>query len=113
LHHSCGSVFNLIDAIIECGVDILNPIQPKARDMSPENLKKNFKKRIVFHGGIDTQELLPFCDDEQIESEVMDTIRILNEDGGYILSAAHNIQPDVPPGKVAVMLKAAAKYREI
>lgn len=113
LHHSCGSVYGLIDDLIGCGVDILNPIQPKARDMSPEKLKIRFGGRVVFHGGIDTQELLPYGSDEDIERQVYETIRILNADGGYIFAAAHNIQPDVDPHKVAVMLEAAAKYREL
>jgi len=113
LHHSCGSVFSLIDDIMDCGVDILNPIQPKARDMSPENLKRQYGGKIVFHGGVDTQELLPYGSDEQIEQHVHDSIRVLNADGGYIFAAAHNIQPDVQPGKIEVMLRAAAKYRTL
>lgn len=28
LHHSCGSVYDIIDDLIYAGVDILNPIQP-------------------------------------------------------------------------------------
>lgn len=34
-HHSCGSIIPIIEDLIEIGVDILNPIQPKAKDMSP------------------------------------------------------------------------------
>jgi len=113
LHHSCGSVFSLIDEIAGCGVDILNPIQPKARHMSPEKLKERFGKRIVFHGGIDTQELLPYGTAQQIEQQVSESIRVLNEDGGYIFAAAHNIQPDVKPEKLDIMLTTAAKCREL
>ena len=56
LHHSCGSVFPLIGELIDAGVEILNPIQPKATYMEPSNLKNNYGDRIVFHGGIDTQD---------------------------------------------------------
>jgi len=36
-------------------VDILNPIQPKAKDMEPEKLKKAYGGgMIVFHDSIDT-----------------------------------------------------------
>ncbi len=110
LHHSCGSVFTLIDDLIDCGVDILNPIQPKAAQMNPENLKKTFGDRIVFHGGIDTQEILPFGTKESVEEVVRETIGIMNRDGGYIFAAAHNIQEDVPPANVAYMYEAARKY---
>ena len=111
LHHSCGSVYRLIDDLVDCGVEILNPIQPKAADMQPRGLKAAYGEKIVFHGGIDTQELLPFASESQIEEAVHETIEILNRDGGYIFAAAHNIQPDVNPRSLTVMLNAARKYR--
>ena len=58
-HHTCGSVFHLIPHLIEAGVDILNPIQPHAKDMEPQKLKAAYGDKLVFHGGIDTQQLLP------------------------------------------------------
>ena len=109
LHHSCGSVYMLLDDLIDSGVEILNPIQPKAKDMGPERLKSEFGDRIVFHGGIDTQELLPFLDEQRIREEVAKTIDIMIQDGGYIFAAAHNIQEDVAPEKLTVMLETARK----
>ncbi len=76
---------------MDCGVEILNPIQPKAADTQPRGLKAAYGEKIVFHGGIDTQELLPFASESQIEETVHETIEILNRDGGYIFAAAHNI----------------------
>lgn len=110
LHHSCGSVFPIINDLIDCGIDILNPIQPKAKDMQPEKLKKTYGSKIVFHGGIDTQDILPFGSKESIEATVKETIDIMNRDGGYIFAAAHNIQEDVPPQNLVYMLEAANKY---
>jgi uroporphyrinogen decarboxylase len=110
LHHSCGSVFPIIEDLIDCGVNILNPIQPGAKDMQPENLKKTYGSRIVFHGGIDTQEILPFGTKESIEKTVKDTIEVMNRDGGYIFAAAHNIQEDVPPQNLVYMVEAARKF---
>ena len=107
LHHSCGSVFQIIGDLIDAGVEILNPIQPKATEMSPANLKQHYGNRIVFHGGIDTQEILPFGTKESIEQAVRETIGIMNDKGGYIFAAAHNIQEDVPPQNLAAMLEAA------
>ena len=110
LHHSCGSVFPIIGDLIDCGVDILNPIQPKAGDMQPQKLKAAYGDRIVFHGGIDTQEILPFGTKSGIEDAVKQTIEALHQDGGYIFAAAHNIQEDVPPENLVYMLEAARKY---
>jgi uroporphyrinogen decarboxylase len=110
LHHSCGSVFHIIGELIDSGVEILNPIQPKAQDMEPERIKRRYGEKIVFHGGIDTQEILPFGTKERIEEVVESTIRIMNTNGGYIFAAAHNIQEDVPPQNLVYMLEAARKY---
>ena len=107
LHHSCGSVFEIIDELIACGVEILNPIQPKARGMDFTALKNRFGDEITFHGGIDTQAILPFGTKEEIEAEVQRAISILGRDGGYIFAAAHNIQEDVNPENLVTMFEAA------
>lgn len=110
LHHSCGSVYPIINDLIDIGVDILNPIQPKAKYMEAERLKKEFGSRIVFHGGFDTQELLPYGNKQSIENEVKRVIDIMAKDGGYIFAAAHNIQEDVPMENIVYMLEAAKEY---
>ena len=110
LHHSCGSVFPIIEELIECGVDILNPIQPKAKNMEPWRLKETYGDKIIFHGGIDTQDILPNGTKEIIEAAVKETIEIMEKDGGYLFAAAHNIQEDVPPQNIICMFEAARKY---
>ncbi len=109
LHHSCGNVFPLIPSLIGCGVEILNPIQPTCPQMSPECLKAAFGSSIVFHGGLDTQSVLPFGGRESIEEAVHKTVSAMNADGGYIFAAAHNIQDDVPPENVIIMFEAARR----
>ena len=52
-HHSCGSVYRLMDDICDMGVDILNPIQPGAAEMEPERLKQGYGSRLIFWGGLD------------------------------------------------------------
>lgn len=74
LHHSCGSVYPVIADLAAAGVDILNPIQPKAKDMSPQKLKQAYGDLIVFHGGVDTQDILPFGTVESIRSSVCHTV---------------------------------------
>lgn len=106
-HHTCGSVYRLLEDIIDMGVDILNPIQPGAFEMEPERLKGRYGDRLTFWGGIDEQNLLSHGTPEQVISEVKRVISIMNADGGYIMSASHNIQPDVPVENIAAMFSAA------
>ena len=99
-HHTCGSVFRLIPSLIDCGVDILNPIQPNAFEMEPERLKSEYGGQISFWGGIDTQDLLVNGSPEQVKAEVERILAVFGTDGGYILSPAHCIQEDVPARNV-------------
>jgi len=103
LYHCCGSVYQLIPEFVDCGVQILNPIQPQARDMEPERLKRNFGKKLCFHGGIDIQKLLPFSKPEEVKEQVKRILGTMAPGGGYILAPSHHIQGDIPPENVNTM----------
>ncbi len=109
-HHTCGSVYDLVEDLIDCGVDVLNPVQPLAKNMKPEKLKPKFGKRICFHGGIDEQYVLPRGTVEEVREEVRRKINGFAKGGGYILSPAHCIQPDVPPENIVAMYDAAYEF---
>lgn len=104
--HSCGSILGIIPDFIEIGLDILNPIQPLAKGMEPGYLKKTYGKDLVFFGGIDVQELLPYSTPQKIKDEVKRIAEILGKDGGFIAAPAHNIQPDTPVENVLAMFEA-------
>ena len=108
--HSCGSVYEIISDLIEIGVDILNPVQPLAKNMEPWRLKKEFGRDLTFCGGIDIQELLPHKTAEQVKRGVKETIQIYTPGGGYILGPSHNIEPDTPPENIVAMYEAAQEY---
>ena len=110
LHHSCGNVSSLIPDLIDCGVDILNPIQPCAKEMDPRKLKEAYGANIVFHGGCDTQKLLPFGTEETIREGVFQLLEAMFRDGGYVFAAAHNLQDDVPPENILYMFQAARAF---
>lgn len=101
--HTCGSVWDLLDDLIEIGVEVLNPIQVAAAKMDTIQLKKRYGKHLSFWGAIDTQHILPHGAKEDVEREVKRRIGHLARGGGYILSAVHNIQPDVPPSNIVTM----------
>lgn len=108
--HSCGDVYPFIPFFIECGIDILNPVQPRATEMDRFRLKKEFGDKICFHGNIDIQHVLPFGTEKEIEEELKNAIRALAPGGGYCVSPAHNVQGDVPAKNLVTMIEAARKY---
>jgi uroporphyrinogen decarboxylase len=108
-HHTCGSVYDLVPDLIEAGVEILNPIQPGAHKMEPERLKADFGDRLCFHGGFDTQQVLPFGSEDDIRREIARVMDAMKPGGGYIFSAAHNIQDDVPAANVVTLFREARR----
>lgn len=109
-YHSCGSVYDLINDLIDIGVDTLNPIQVNAKNMDPLKLKTEFGNRISFWGGIDTQHVLPFGTQDEVRNAVRLMIDSLGKGGGYIVNSVHNIQPDVPPENIVAMFDEAKSY---
>lgn len=93
--HSCGAVGELIPEFIECGVDVLEPLQ-KVRGLEVETLARLYGGKIAFHGGVDTQGLLPFGTAEQVRTQTERIIRTLGANGGYILMASQSFESDVP-----------------
>lgn len=113
MHHSCGAIFDLVPDLTEIGVRILNPIQPAAAGMQARRLKECYGQRIVFHGGLDTQQVLPSNDPRLIGEAVRDLLEAMHpwRDGGFIFAPAHNIQPDVSPAAIAAMYDAVRGQR--
>jgi uroporphyrinogen decarboxylase len=105
-HHSCGSIFELLDKIIACGVDILNPIQTSAEGMVPAELKRHFGDRLVFWGGVDVQSFLRLATPEMVREGVKSLIEELGRDGGYVIAPAHNMQDDIPPENIIAWVEA-------
>lgn len=103
LFHSCGNVASFLPDLIAAGVDILDPIQPVAPEMEPERLRAEYGGRLCFHGGLDTQRLLPFGSPEEVRAEAARYCATLGADGGYILAPAHLFQPDVRPENILAM----------
>ncbi|TKJ47566.1 hypothetical protein CEE34_03265 [Candidatus Aerophobetes bacterium Ae_b3a] len=104
--HTCGGVRELIPDLIEIGLDILNPIQTRAKGMDPKKLKKEFGKDICFHGSIDIQKTLPFGTPDEIKRTVNSHIKTLGEGGGFILAPSHNLQMDIPIDNIIAIYEA-------
>ncbi len=106
LLHSCGSVKAFIPDFIEAGIDILNPVQPLAKDMQPARLKAEFGQAISFLGGVDVQQTMrgPV---EGVRAEVRKRIEELGPGGGFILAPSHNFSDDIPLENILAFFETA------
>lgn len=109
--HSCGAIEGFIDAFIDAGFDVLNPVQCSAAGMDPENLKRKYGDRIVFWGaGVDTQKTLPFGNPEEVRREVLERCRIFSPGGGFVFNAIHNVQAKTPIANMVALVDAVKEF---
>ncbi|MFX0087928.1 MAG: uroporphyrinogen decarboxylase family protein [Candidatus Hodarchaeota archaeon] len=109
--HSCGSIFPIIDDLIEIGFDILNPLQPQAKNMDHQKIKEKFGKKLCLHGGVDIQRVMPRSTQEEVQQEIQSVLTTLGVDKtGYILATAHNILADVPAENINAYISSPRIY---
>jgi len=110
MHHTCGSVRPLIPDFINAGLDILQSLQPRARDMDLAELKREFGRDLCFHGSLDIQETMPRGTPEDVRAEVKARMAAGKPGGGFIISTAHNLLPDVPLSNILALYDACREF---
>jgi uroporphyrinogen decarboxylase len=110
MHHTCGSVRPLIPDLIECGLDILQSLQPRARDMELADLKREFGRDLCFHGSMDIQQTMPQGSPDDVRTEVRQRMEAGKGGGGFIVCTAHNLLPDVPVDNILALYDAIRDY---
>lgn len=108
--HTCGSVYQYIPDLIEIGIQILNPLQPLAKNMEPWRLKGEFGRDIAFLGGFDTQLLLPNGSPDENVNGVKKLLKEYAPGGGFVFAASINIQADTPAENIVAAFDAALEY---
>jgi len=110
--HNCGSIYDFIPGLIDCGVDILNPVQFTAKNMEPEKLKKEFGKDICFWGGgVDTQHVLPFGTEEDVRKQVRENAKMFSKGGGFVFNTVHCVQAGVPVKNIIAAFDEINKFK--
>lgn len=109
--HSCGGIYPIIPDIIECGVEVLNPIQPAAKGMDRRKIKAEFGKELVFHGSIDQQNILVFGKPEDVVRETRECMEALGKGGGYIVAPSHALETDIPTENVLALYGTALLHQ--
>ncbi|HUV06319.1 MAG TPA: uroporphyrinogen decarboxylase family protein, partial [Spirochaetia bacterium] len=94
LYHSDGDMEEVIPQLIECGIDILNPIQSACMD--PARIKRLYGDRLTFHGTISVQDTVPNGSVQDVRDEVSLRLTTVGRDGGFIVSPENSIPYDAP-----------------
>jgi hypothetical protein len=107
LFHSDGNLDLIMDGLVGAGIDALNPIDVNA-GMNLANLHRKYP-RLVFMGGIDVANLLPFGKPAEIKDAVN---KAIEDTGGRILvGSSTEVGNSVPLENYLAMREAVMGYR--
>jgi len=88
---------------VAIGIDVLNPIQWRCRGMDRATPARDFGRRVVFHGGMDNQQTLPFSSPADVRREVEENIALFSTCKGYVVAPCHNIQANTPTENIVTL----------
>jgi uroporphyrinogen decarboxylase len=105
-YHTDGAARALLKPILDCGVDVLNPIQHACPGMDMAELKKEFGHRVIFHGGVDNQFALPRGTPDDVRRETLHCLATLGKGReGFICCSCHNVQAGTPLNNIFAMIE--------
>ena len=101
----------IFEDIINCGVDVLNPIESTTSNPDYDIFKLNEKygDKITFCGNL-SPIMLAIGEISEIETYAKRLIRELAPGGGYIFSSGHSINPAVTVDRFEAMQNIKRKY---
>jgi uroporphyrinogen-III decarboxylase len=90
---SDGNIYAIIDALLDCGINSIYPMEPAA-GMDIVELRKKYGKKLMMAGGIDKHVLRETKDD--IRKELEYKMQPLMQQGGIIFGIDHRIPNGTP-----------------
>ncbi len=83
--HSCGRINELLDDLIDCGVEVINMQQPNV--VGIDEISERFRGRVCFESIVDTQTTLPRGSYDEIRAQARALLEKWGTpDGGFIAS---------------------------
>ncbi|MCW5943802.1 MAG: hypothetical protein KIS66_16340 [Fimbriimonadaceae bacterium] len=106
-YHSDGDVREILEDLIEIGVDAINPLQPEC--MPAGAVAATFGDRLGFWGMIGTQTTMPFGTPDDVRRAVEGVADLVRAGRIAIAAPTHVLEPDVPYRNIEAFVEAARK----
>ena len=90
--HSCGNGEAVFDDLIECGLDVINPLEAKS-GLDVRTLKNRYGSCLAFYGNIDVIAMTE--SEEAVGREITAKLESFRTGGGYIAHSDHSIPPEI------------------
>ena len=108
--HTCGSSSWAFDDFIEMGIQVVDTLQPEAKDMAPAYLKSTWGGRLAFHGCISTAGPVAYGSVQDVVDDCRETLETMMPGGGYCFAPTHALQDNSPTKNVVAMYESAHQY---
>lgn len=110
--HTCGNVTAIIGDLIECGLNVLHPLQKRTMDW--EAVAEQWKGKVAFWVGMDVQDTLINGTPEDVRREV----RLMRDTfdspgGGFLYAAGNGIVGGTPLENIDAFLDECATYQNL
>ncbi|MHC4166167.1 MAG: uroporphyrinogen decarboxylase family protein [Planctomycetota bacterium] len=105
--HSCGNGEPVYEDLIQCGVEVINPLEAKS-GLDVRELKKSYGDRLTFFGNIDVRAMAGSPED--IENEIRAKLTAAGQNGGYIYHSDHSVPPEVSFEQYQLAMKFVREY---
>ncbi|MCD6505729.1 hypothetical protein J7M22_03795 [Candidatus Poribacteria bacterium] len=107
--HSCGNNTEVLEDLIEVGVDVFHPVQKGTMD--EVSVARKFGDRLSFLVGIDVQHILQERNPEGVREEVRYLIDLFDRpEGGMCIAAGNGIVAGTPFENIRAFLDEAMRY---
>jgi hypothetical protein len=107
MYHSDGNLWLILDDLVALGIDALHPIEILA-GMDLGELRKKYPG-LVFIGGIDCSQLLPFATPDEVSAAVRQALK--EAAPKYIVGSSTELHDAIPLDNIKAMIHTAREYR--
>lgn len=109
IKHTDGNIMDVIDDLIDSGIDCLDPIDPLA-GMDIRAIKEKYGSRVCLKGNVDCVSTLVDKSPEAVIAETRQCILDASMGGGHIISSSNSIHAGINPVNYRVFLEAVEKF---
>lgn len=106
--HSDGNIWEIIDLLVDSGIDVLGPLEPEA-EMNLAKVKSKYSDKIAVMGNISCDHLNRY-DKTEIRDEVKTIISDTAVGGRHILSSGNSIGQGTKPENLVSMIRACKNF---
>lgn len=109
LYHSDGTFWQVLDDILDIGIDAIHPVEPKGMGADIPALKAQVGDRLCLVGGVDL-DILIRGDQQDVVRETRRKLEQGSPGGGFMIGSSNTVTDSVPLTNYQTMVEASLTY---